>query len=77
MTPSTFPTFLTFPTRKMRSQISDSEPRHGVEISPCLRRVRLRPPTVGGPEGDDLAGRPEPACESPRWRLDRRSHAIR
>jgi hypothetical protein len=57
MTPSTFPTFLAFPTHK---PAPTSERRQGLEIAPGLPRERLGP----RPAGDDL--KPEPPSEGTR-----------
>jgi hypothetical protein len=74
MTLSTFPTFLTFQTRKL-APTPVHAPWEGLEIPLYPRRL---PPTVE-PKGDALTGRPESASEYtmlPRRPLpDRRSHA--
>jgi hypothetical protein len=75
MTPSNFPTFLTFLTRKLCFRHSPPAPWQGPEIPSYPGRQRLGPPTVGP------AGRPESwsqVATAPRRRFpDRRGHASR
>ena len=56
----TFPTFLTFLTRRLCFPALAAAPWQGPDTPSSLRRERLGPPTVG-PEGDDLSRRSESA----------------